>query len=146
MDPLIKSCTQPLRTTMYPEPSTRTHEELRTCAELVPSRESGQVGTKLEPDSIASPHTSRPRPTKVEPTGTRRSKRVTYRELLAYVRAHYGISPRTGWIAHVKELNGLRLRPTHNRQGARVDGCPPQHRVAIEEALRDLGLLLRDSP
>jgi hypothetical protein len=58
------------------------------------------------------------------------------------VRARHGFTPRTGWIAHVKELNGLSLRPTHNRgPSARVVPCPPDRRPAIEEALRHFGML-----
>jgi hypothetical protein len=38
-------------------------------------------------------------------------------------------------------LNGLTLRPTHNRSVTRVDECPPQRRPAIEGALRHFGAL-----
>lgn len=67
---------------------------------------------------------------------------MTYGEIRAYVYARHGFSPRTGWIAHVKELRGLTLRPTHNRSGAsRVDTCPPERRAAIEDALRHFGVI-----
>jgi len=68
---------------------------------------------------------------------------ITYRDIRAYVYARHSFSPRTGWIAHVKELNGLLLRPTHNRRGAaaRIDACPPERQAAIVDALRHFGIL-----
>ena len=113
MDPLIKSSTQSPRTQMYPEPSTRTHEEVAVSARRLPSRESGQVGTKLEPDSTTSTRSSQRRPANTEPTRRRSSKRVTYRDIRAYVRAHHLVSPRTGWIEHTtgEEVAGTCVRP-----------------------------------
>jgi len=59
-----------------------------------------------------------------------------------YVRARHGFTPKTGWIAHVKELNGLPLRPTHNRgRSARVIPCPPERQAAVEETLRHFAIL-----
>jgi hypothetical protein len=84
---------------------------------------------------------SAPRGTPPDP-GDRGPHRITYIDIQAHVRAHHGFTPRTGWIAHVKELNGLSLRPTHNRgPSARVVACPPERRAAIQEALRHFGML-----
>ena len=108
------------------------HERTGTCEPDVASErrlrahESGCVGTNLEPEPVTPPSTIRRPP-----------RSATYQDIRAYVYARHGFSPRTGWIAHVKELSGFPLRPTHNRHGAtRVDPCPQERRVAIEEALR----------
>jgi len=46
------------------------------------------------------------------------------------------------WIAHVKELNTLVLRSTHNRRSSkRIDLCPLERRAAIENALRHFRIL-----
>jgi hypothetical protein len=82
-----------------------------------------------------------PRDTQSASPSRRIQRRTTYREIRAYIFAPR-LQPRTGWIAHVKELNSLALRPTHNRHGAaRVDPCPPERRAAIEDALRHFGTL-----
>jgi hypothetical protein len=79
--------------------------------------------------------------TGAEPSGVT-PRRITYIEIQAYVRARHGFTPKTGWIAHVKEMNGLSLRPTHNRgTDARVTACPPERQPAIEEALRHFGMV-----
>lgn len=72
---------------------------------------------------------------------------ATYKELQAYVREKYGYTPKTCWIAHVKELSGLPIRRAPNRQGPeRVEPCPPQKQGHIQEALDHFGMLeLRDT-
>lgn len=110
--------------------------------EPIRARESGQVGTNLEPDVVpaAEPWVPRVVPPEAPPRPVR--NRITYIDIQAYVRARHDFTPRTGWIAHVKESNGLTLRPTHNRgASARVVPCPPDRQPAIEEALRHSGLL-----
>lgn len=98
------------------------------------SDESAQVGTTEEPEPRAPVRGVKRRRPAPRPN--------TYRAIRAYVYAHHGFSPRTGWIANVKELNGVPLRPTHNRSSAaRVDACPPERRSGIEEALRHFGVL-----
>jgi hypothetical protein len=102
----------------------------------------GHVGTNLEPDPRAPVRLTVRRVVRAEPSQRPESRRITYRAIRAYIYAHHGFSPRTGWIAHVKELSGLTLRPTHNRHDpTRADPCPPRRRAAIEEALRHFGIL-----
>jgi hypothetical protein len=106
------------------------------------AHESGCVGTNLEPEPAVQAPLLRQRGTRLASPSHRAQRASTYRDIRAYVYARYGFSPRTGWIAHVKELNGLTLRPTHNRHGAmRIDHCPPERRAAIEEVLRHFGIL-----
>ena len=69
------------------------------------------------------------------------ARRVTYIDIQAHVHATQGFTPKTAWIAHVKECNGLTVRRTHNRASSRLVPCPPDRRAAIEEALRHFGVL-----
>ena len=67
---------------------------------------------------------------------------ATYKEIVEEVLHKENRWIHTCWIAHVKELSGLRLRLTHNRHDStRVDPCPPERRAAIEEALQHFGIL-----
>ncbi len=67
---------------------------------------------------------------------------ATYKEIQAWVKARYGWLPRTCWIAHRKEMNGLPRRNAHNRQGlARLVPCPADKRDAIFTAFQQFGML-----
>lgn len=48
-----------------------------------------------------------------------------------------------GWIAHVKELNGLIVKSAPNRQSptSHAERCPEDMRPLIEASLRRLGML-----
>jgi hypothetical protein len=59
------------------------------------------------------------------------------RKLQDHIRATHGRVMQTCWIGHVKELNGLPLKPRH--KGVRVKPCPDQWRPVIEDAMRTLG-------
>ena len=53
-----------------------------------------------------------------------------------------GFVPKKDWIAHVKELNGVRLRRTrYEARTDRLEPCPPSKQKAIEDALREFGFL-----
>ena len=67
---------------------------------------------------------------------------ATYEEIDGYVRRHSGFAPKSCWIAHVKELNGLPVSRAWNRAGrGRVVPCPPDKRRAIEQAFRHFGMI-----
>jgi len=67
---------------------------------------------------------------------------ATIKEIQDWVKEHYGFKPKSCWIAHVKELCGIYVKPSWNRQGEeRMNPCPPEKRPAIEEALRRLGMV-----
>jgi hypothetical protein len=67
---------------------------------------------------------------------------ATYDQIRANVRSYSGFDPKTCWIAHVKELNGLPVARAWNRRGSSRDvPCPPERRPAIEAALRRLGMI-----
>jgi hypothetical protein len=66
---------------------------------------------------------------------------ATYKQIQGYVHKHYGHTPETCWIAHVKELVGLSVRPAHNRQGnIRVKPCPPEKQKDIKRAFEYFGM------
>lgn len=67
--------------------------------------------------------------------------KVTYRQIQAYVKETAGFVPKTDWIAHVKELNGLPLKHTRKKRTKRLEPCPADKRKAIEDALRGFGFL-----
>ena len=67
---------------------------------------------------------------------------ATYAEIHKYVRSTEGFDPKTCWIAHAKELNGLPVRPAWNRTSRKREvPCPPDKQPAIERALRHFGMI-----
>ncbi len=62
----------------------------------------------------------------------------TYKEIQDKVRKASGFTPKTCWIAHVKELAGLNPKVAHNRHksGTRKHPCPPAKIAAIKKALK----------
>jgi 23S rRNA (uracil1939-C5)-methyltransferase len=69
-------------------------------------------------------------------------QQATYQEIQKWVEQHHGFQPKTGWIAHCKELQGVPLREAANRRGTeRLDPCPPDKRTAIIQAFRHFGMV-----
>ena len=68
---------------------------------------------------------------------------ATYEEIAKRVKQDSGFVPKTCWIAHVKELNGLPVRRASNRKdpSIRLEPCPPDKRKSIEDAMRALGMI-----
>ncbi len=66
---------------------------------------------------------------------------ATYKEIIDYVFLNYGYRPKTCWIAHVKELNGLKVRKSNNRIDIenRKYPCPANKVNDIRIALEMLG-------
>jgi len=62
----------------------------------------------------------------------------TYPKIQVWVKENYGFTPETCWIAHVKEISGLKLKKAHNRINPNVRQCQcPQDKInAITSALR----------
>lgn len=67
----------------------------------------------------------------------------TYAEIAECVKRRHGFVPKTCWIAHVKELNGLPVRVAPNRQSrkTRMVPCPSEKRASIEDCFRRLGVI-----
>lgn len=68
---------------------------------------------------------------------------ATYEEIQEYVKKRYGYTVKTCWIAHVKELNGLKPRVAPNRISgdSRANPCPESRRPMIEEAMQHYGMI-----
>lgn len=67
---------------------------------------------------------------------------ATYLEITQWVKRHYGFHPKSCWIAHCKELNGLRTERAWNRRNeSREVPCPHSKRVAIESAFRHFAMI-----
>ena len=68
---------------------------------------------------------------------------ATDAEIQKFVQRHHGFSPKTGWIAHGKEVHGIpTLREAKRaRRDRNVEPCPQEKREAIEEALRHFGVI-----
>ncbi|TPI77686.1 hypothetical protein FJ425_03665 [Mesorhizobium sp. B2-7-2] len=64
----------------------------------------------------------------------------TYNEIQDYVPSFV---PKTCWIADIKAAHGLTTRRAANRAdpGSRMHSCPPDKRVALEAAMREVGAL-----
>ena len=64
-------------------------------------------------------------------------------EIQKFVQRHHRFIPKTGWIAHVKEVHGITTLRGANRtrRGRGIEPCPPEKREAIEEALRHFGMM-----
>ena len=66
----------------------------------------------------------------------------SYKNIKDWVKANYGYVPQTCWIAHVKELCGLSIKPSWNRIGAvRQKPCPPEKIADIKAALKHFSLI-----
>lgn len=67
---------------------------------------------------------------------------ATYSQIQAYVRDQFGFTPKSCWIAHVKEILGLPVRKAWNRtSNERNEPCPPDKVEAIREAFRIFGMI-----
>jgi len=45
---------------------------------------------------------------------------ATYKQIQEYVKRKYGFVPKSCWIAHVKEMNGLKPRVSARRYDAKI--------------------------
>jgi hypothetical protein len=63
---------------------------------------------------------------------------ATYKVIQMYVKGHYGYSPKTCWIAHMKEVCGLNPSVATNRidKGKRQHPCPENKQDDIVSAFR----------
>jgi hypothetical protein len=68
---------------------------------------------------------------------------ATYAKIQQCVKQHFGFVPKTCWIAHIKELNGLKPRMAHNRENSehRKVPCPANRRLAIENCFKRLKMI-----
>jgi hypothetical protein len=66
---------------------------------------------------------------------------ATYRAIQQEVKATYGFTPKTGWIAHVLSERGINTGnvPRRNDASVRVEPCPADKRCSIEAVIEKLG-------
>ncbi|MBE6584420.1 MAG: hypothetical protein E7649_05525 [Ruminococcaceae bacterium] len=68
---------------------------------------------------------------------------ATYKQIQEYVKFKYGFQPKTCWIAHMKELCGLPIKPSHNRYSLtkREKPCPADKQEAIIDAFKHFEMI-----
>jgi hypothetical protein len=68
---------------------------------------------------------------------------ATYKQIQEYVKQRHGYTPQTCWIAHVKELVGLKPNVSPNRRSVdkRVKPCPPNKQNDLIEAFRHFNMI-----
>ncbi|MGB2841115.1 MAG: hypothetical protein WBC40_01340 [Halobacteriota archaeon] len=67
---------------------------------------------------------------------------ATYKMIQEWVKRNYGITVKTCWIAHVKEMCGLETRKAPNRfdENERMNPCPPNKIEPIKQAFTYFGM------
>ena len=68
---------------------------------------------------------------------------VTYKEIQQYVKNKYDYSVKTCWIAHMKELSGIKVKISHRRydENVKTNPCPENKMKGIKEAFVHFGML-----
>ena len=64
---------------------------------------------------------------------------ATYEDIQDWVKRNRAYRPKTCWIAHCKELNGLPVQS--QRTGARKHPCPSTKQQDITDAFRHFGMI-----
>jgi len=67
---------------------------------------------------------------------------ATYKQIQDHVNSKSNFTPKTCWIADVKEQCGLPVRKAWNRSGEkRTNSCPKKKIKPIKEALEDFKMI-----
>jgi hypothetical protein len=67
---------------------------------------------------------------------------ATYSEIQDYVKGKYHFTPKSCWIADVKERNGLPVRRAYNRiSDTRTNPCPEDKVASIIDAFRHFRMI-----
>ncbi len=68
---------------------------------------------------------------------------ATYAEIQKYIKSKHGFTVKTCWIAHVKELCGLKPKKSWNRKDTnmRCNSCPDDKIGIINEALKHFKMI-----
>ncbi|MFD3157953.1 hypothetical protein ACFIJ5_13945 [Haloimpatiens sp. FM7330] len=68
---------------------------------------------------------------------------ATYKQIQEYIKATYGFTVKTCWIAHMKEVCGLKRKDSPNRKdpNKRVYPCPENKKKFIREAFRHFDMI-----
>ena len=67
----------------------------------------------------------------------------TYKQIQEYVKEKYDFSPKTCWIAHMKDVLGVESKVAFNRIdiNKRTHPCPGDKQRYIEEAFRHFNMI-----
>lgn len=68
---------------------------------------------------------------------------ATYKEIQAYIKQENNYSAKTCWIAHMKEMHGLkpRVSPRRISVNERVHPCPEEKQPDILAAFKHFGMV-----
>lgn len=68
---------------------------------------------------------------------------ATYKQIQQYIKSTYWYSPKSCWIAHMKELLGLNPKMAYNRYSAdsRTNPCPVKKQKDLEEAFKYFNMI-----
>jgi len=68
---------------------------------------------------------------------------ATYKEIQAYVKETHSFTPKSCWIAHMKEVCGIPVRqsPRRNSPNKREVPCPPSKMDAIKNAFEHFNMI-----
>ena len=68
---------------------------------------------------------------------------ATYKQIQDDIKNRFGTTVKTCWIAHVKEINGLKPRIARNRisKNSRRNPCPNRYKSIIEGSMRKFKMI-----
>ena len=68
---------------------------------------------------------------------------ATYKQIQEYVKKEYGYTPKSCWIAHMKEVCGLkpRISPRRHSVDSRVHPCPPSKQNDLVETFKHFNMI-----
>ncbi len=68
---------------------------------------------------------------------------MIYKKVQEYVKRKYNFSVKSCWIAHIKELNGIKMKQAPNRLSSteRKYPCPEEKILVVKNAMKKFGLI-----
>lgn len=67
---------------------------------------------------------------------------ATYKQIQEFIKNKYGYIPKTCWIAHAKELSGIKTNTAANRiSDQRTHPCPIDRLPHMQDAFRHFNMI-----
>lgn len=68
---------------------------------------------------------------------------ATYKNIQEYIKLKHGYTPKSCWIAHMKEVHGLNPKIANNRfsPNSRTNPCPLKRQEDIKEAFQHFSMI-----
>lgn len=68
---------------------------------------------------------------------------ATYKQIQKYIKDNYGYTAKSCWIAHMKEVCGLKpnISPRRYSPESRVHPCPPDKQNDLKEAFKHFKMI-----